>query len=87
MLHTNATSLRLPPTDFEFKKAFFRAVRKLPFVASLIERELGKAMSDTEKELAAQMEGMDYHRRLPEKGWGRNRVVEEINKMMQLGRI
>ena len=59
----------------------------MPFVASLIERELGKAMSDTEKELAAQMEGMDYHRRIPEKGWGRNRVVEEINKMMQLGRI
>ena len=76
-----------PSTEYEFKKAFFRAVRRLPFVASLIERELGKAMSDTERELAAQMEGMDYRRRIPEKGWGRDRVVEEINKMMQLGRI
>ena len=24
-------------------------------------------------------------RRIPEKGWDRNRVIEEVNKMMQLG--
>ena len=72
-------------SDFEFRRAFFRAVRRLPFVEGLIERELGKAMSETERELAGQMEGMDYQRRIPEKGWGGNRVIEEINKMMQLG--
>ena len=28
----------------------------------MIERELGKAMSETERELAGQMEGMEYNR-------------------------
>ena len=46
-----------------------------------------KAMSETERELAGQMEGMGFHRRIPEKGWGGNRVIEEIHKMMQLGKI
>ena len=46
-----------------------------------------KAMFETERELAGQMEGMGFHRRIPEKGWGGNRVIDEINKMMQLGRI
>ena len=54
---------------------------------SLIARELGKAMSETERELAGQMEGMSFRRRIPEKGWGGNRVIEEINKMMKLGEI
>ena len=43
-------------------------------------------MSDTERELQEQMEGLEYTRRLPQKGWGKNRVIEEIKKMMQLGK-
>ena len=72
--------------EFEWKKAFFRAVRKLPFLEKLIEKEVGKMMSDTERELQEQMEGLEYTRRLPEKGWGKNRVIEEIKRMMQLGK-
>ncbi len=50
-----------------------------------IASELDKVMADTEKELTDQMEGMGYKKTLPEKGWSKDRVLDEIGKVMKLG--
>ena len=60
-------------SEFEYKKAFFRGVRKLPFVEAKIQSELNKMMEGTLKELKGQTKGIPFHTRIPEAGWNREK--------------
>ncbi len=72
-------------TGAEWKKTFFKWVKKLPFVKRLVEKELDKNMKSMAEDLTAQLKGMSYQRYLPAKGWSKDRVVKEIMKCNELG--
>ena len=47
--------------------------------------EVGKAVTDLETDINAQIEGMDYFCDLPEHGWDKDKVLQEIDSYMSLG--
>jgi hypothetical protein len=47
--------------------------------------EVGKAVTDLETDINAQIEGMDYFCNLPEHGWDKDKVLQEIDSYMSLG--
>ncbi len=70
------------------KSHFFGYVRKkVPFVGALIDKELSGQLSVWEKSLHKQLKGMKYCKHLPEKGWSKAKVVDEIAQMNQLGKL
>ena len=46
---------------------------------------MGKAVTDLETDINAQIEGRDYVTSLPEKGWNKEQVLQEIDSYMSLG--
>ena len=42
-------------------------------------------MTDLETDINAQIEGRDYVKNLPEKGWNKEQVLQEIDSYMSLG--
>jgi hypothetical protein len=46
---------------------------------------VGKAVTDLEVDINAQIEGREYYCSLPESGWSKDKVLTEIDSYMSLG--
>ena len=61
-------------------------VRKLPLVQGKVQEEMDKAVTDWAKDLNAQIGDLPYWSEMPKKGWSKEKVLSEIDKLMDLGR-
>ena len=50
-----------------------------------LQEEVGKAITNLESDLNSQLEGHGYHCTLPEEGWLKEKVLDEIDTYMALG--
>eukprot|EP00095_Tigriopus_kingsejongensis_P003316 maker-scaffold612_size124412-snap-gene-0.23 protein:Tk03316 transcript:maker-scaffold612_size124412-snap-gene-0.23-mRNA-1 annotation:"sphingosine-1-phosphate lyase 1-like isoform x2" len=73
--------------ETDWKVTLFRTLRKIPFVQRKIQAELDKTVGEMEDEMKAQIEGKAYIRKLPDAGWKKDKVLEEIQKSMELGKF
>merc|ERR1712156_808441 len=63
----------------------FRLVRKLPIVKDKIDQELDKTVSEMEEEISKQIGNRDYTKTLPLDGWSREKILNEIDDLIDLG--
>ena len=66
-------------------QASFKFLRKLPLIRNLVQKELGKHVKGMEEDMSKQIGDMKYNRKLPEKGWNKQKIVSEIKQCMDLG--
>ena len=59
--------------------------RKVPWVQKKISEELGKTMSELKKDVDSQLKGLDYHTEIPDEGWDKEKIVNEVQTLLGLG--
>jgi len=64
--------------------AIFRFTRKLPGVSGLVQGELDKSLDQLKKDVVKQMKGKQYVVELPQDGWSEEKVMQEIQEMLDM---
>ena len=63
----------------------FKWVTKLPIISARINNELDKNIKQMEHEINSQMGGKAYFTALPKFGWSKDKILNEIDSLMDLG--
>ncbi|XP_060097166.1 sphingosine-1-phosphate lyase 1 [Heteronotia binoei] len=69
------------------KKWFFRTIRKLPFIGTVIKQKVNKAMDDVVSSLAFLHNGKPYVQTLPAKGLSQPEVLQKLKDYSSAGKL
>ncbi|XP_067408774.1 sphingosine-1-phosphate lyase 1 [Emydura macquarii macquarii] len=69
------------------KKWFFKAVRKLPFVGAIIQKQFNKALDDVASGLPFLNDGKDYIKALPARGMSQPALLEKMKEYSSMGQV
>ncbi|KAL8187007.1 UNVERIFIED_CONTAM: Sphingosine-1-phosphate lyase 1 [Gekko kuhli] len=69
------------------KKWFFRTVRKLPIIGTVIQKKLNKALDDVVSFLPFLNQGKPYVRTLPAKGLSQPEILQKLKEYSSAGKV
>ncbi|KAM6104851.1 LOW QUALITY PROTEIN: sphingosine-1-phosphate lyase 1 [Pterocles gutturalis] len=69
------------------KKQFFKLLRKMPFVGTIIQRKIDEALNDVTSSLSFLKDEKDYIKALPEQGMSQSEVLEKMKEYSSKGDV
>ncbi|XP_054838336.1 sphingosine-1-phosphate lyase 1 [Eublepharis macularius] len=69
------------------KKRFFRVLRKLPIIGTVIKNYFNKALDDVKSNLSFLQDGKPYIKMLPAKGLSQPEVLEKLKDYSSMGKV
>jgi len=66
---------------------FFKFAKNLPFVRDIVQKEMGKVLSDMEKDVAGHKEGDIRYLQLPKKGFTKDEVQKNLDRFEAMTKV